>query len=302
VRVPETTSAETLLERYTGGKCLVAGYGEAWREIKAATYSMPSSGEAWNIPSVSEPVLIWVSSGAIEVQEREPDGPWLTTQVKRGSFFLATGGSPYDCRWRTLTSEPFEVLHVLVGLPLLERALKEVFGADAIHAQLRDVSGFFDVILESLIAQLHSELVRPKASPLFVQSVGQAIAIHLVRNYAVTDQKPRSGSSSLPGYKVQQITDWMAKYVAEDFDLACLAAQAGLSKFHFQRLFKRATGVSPSRYHINLRMDAARRLLRETKKSVVTVAVEVGYASPSHFARLFRRDTGVSPSDYRRQR
>ena len=94
----------------------------------------------------------------------------------------------------------------------------------------------------------------------------------------------------------------MAEHVAEDFDLARLAAQAGLSKFHFQRLFKGAMGVSPSRYHINLRMDAARRLLRETKKSVVTVALEVGYASPSHFARLFRRETGLSPSDYRRQR
>ena len=299
---PETTSAETLLERYSGGKCLVAGCGEPWREIRAATYALPSTGEAWNIPSVSEPVLIWVTSGEVEVQERETNGPWLTTRVKRGSFFLATGGSPYDCRWKTLTSEPFEVMHVLVGLPLLERALEDVFGAEAIHAQLRDISAFSDVVLESLIRQLHGELMRPKASPLFVQSVGQAIAIHLARNYAATDQRPRSGRSSLPGYKVQQITDWMAEHVAEDFDLARLAAQAGLSKFHFHRLFKRATGVSPSRYHINLRMDAARRLLRETKKSVVAVALDVGYASPSHFAQLFRRETGLSPSDYRRQR
>jgi AraC family transcriptional regulator len=49
-------------------------------------------------------------------------------------------------------------------------------------------------------------------------------------------------------------------------------------------------------------MDAARRLLRETKKSVVTVALEVGYTNPGHFAQLFRRETGLSPSDYRRQR
>ena len=49
-------------------------------------------------------------------------------------------------------------------------------------------------------------------------------------------------------------------------------------------------------------MDTARRLLRETKKSVAAVALEVGYASPSHFAQLFRRDTGLSPSDHGRQR
>jgi AraC family transcriptional regulator len=94
----------------------------------------------------------------------------------------------------------------------------------------------------------------------------------------------------------------MAEHVAEDFSLDRIAAQAGLSKFHFQRLFKSAMGVTPSRYHINLRMNLARRLLRETKKSVVDIALEVGYANPSHFAQLFRRETGLSPSDYRRRR
>ena len=49
-------------------------------------------------------------------------------------------------------------------------------------------------------------------------------------------------------------------------------------------------------------MDAARRMLRETKKSVVEIALDVGYTNPSHFAKLFRRQTGLSPSDYRQQR
>ena len=43
-------------------------------------------------------------------------------------------------------------------------------------------------------------------------------------------------------------------------------------------------------------------LLRETKMSVVDVALEVGYANPGYFSQLFRRETGLSPSDYRRQR
>jgi AraC family transcriptional regulator len=94
----------------------------------------------------------------------------------------------------------------------------------------------------------------------------------------------------------------MAGHLAEEFSLDRLASQAGLSKFHFQRLFKAATGIAPSRYHINLRINEARRLLRETKMSVLNVALEVGYADPSHFAQLFRRETGLSPSNYRRQR
>jgi AraC family transcriptional regulator len=254
------------------------------------------------MPSVSEPVLVWITSGEIEIQERENDGPWLTNRVKKGAFFLTTGGSSYDCRCKTLTAAPYECMLVVLGLTLLQHAFEEVFGADAVNAQLRDISGFTDVALNSLAEQLHAELMRRKASPLFVQGIARAIAIHLARNYAVTVKKSYSGSPSLPGYKLRRITDWMTEHVVEDFDLARLAGLAGLSKYHFHRLFKSAVGVSPSRYHTSLRMELARRLLRETKKSVVEVAFEVGYWNPSHFAQLFRRQTGLSPSDYRRQR
>ena len=75
-----------------------------------------------------------------------------------------------------------------------------------------------------------------------------------------------------------------------------------MSEFHFNRMFKRTTGMPPSQYQIKLRIDAARRLLRETSKSVITIANDVGYTNPSHFAQLFRKETGVSPSNYRRER
>ena len=115
--------------------------------------------------------------------------------------------------------------------------------------------------------RLRDELMLRQPSPLFVQGIAQAIAIHLARNYGLTVEESHSGSPSLPGYKLRQITEWMAEHVAEDLNLDRLAAQAGLSKFHFHRLFKSAMGVSPSRYHINLRMNLARQLLRETRKS-----------------------------------
>src|SRR5438309_1300839 len=81
-------------------------------------------------------------------------------------------------------------------------------------------------------------------------------------------------------------TDWTAQHMYEELGLDRLASHAGLSKFHFLRLFKNATGEPPSRYHTSLRMDAARRMLRETKKSVVEIALDVGYTNPSHFAKL----------------
>jgi AraC family transcriptional regulator len=298
--IPETTSVEGF-ERYVGGKCLFHSTGEAWRDIKAWIVALPPIVDTLHLPSVSEPFLAWTVSGEVDFQERENKQPWITHRIKKGSFFLTSGGAPYDCRWKAVTSEPFEAMSVFVELPLLQRALEEVFGRAA-HAQLRDISAFTDVALDSLMERLRDELMQREASPLFVQGIAQAIAIHLARNYARSVEESHSGSPSLPGYKLRQITDWMAEHFAEDLNLDLLAAQVGLSKFHFHRLFKRAVGLSPARYHINLRMNIARRLLRETKKSIVAVALDVGYANPSHFAKLFRREAGLSPSDYRRQR
>jgi len=299
--IPETTSAEAF-ERYVGGKCLLASSGKAWRDIKAWVIAPERHTVTVPLPAVSEPFLAWSLSGEVDFQEREGDGPWITNRIKKGSFFLTSGGAPYECRWKAVTAEPFLSMHVSLELPLLQRALEEVFGTDAPKARLKNLSAFTDTTLNWLMEKLHEELMRRRASPLFVQGLAQAIAAHFARNYAEIVEEPRSASPSLPGFKLHQITDWMAEHLAEEFHLDRVAALAGLSKFHFNRLFKAATGVSPSRYHINLRLDEAKRQLRETKKSVVEIALDVGYATPSHFAQLFRRETGLSPSDYRRQR
>lgn len=298
--VPESTSAEGM-ERYLGGKPLAVGRGDAWRDINAWIVAPPPTTDSVRLPAVSEPFLAWTISGEVDFQEREIGGSWITHRIRRGSFFLTFGGAPYDVKWKTVTAEPFEAMMVFVGLPLLRRAFDEVFGKDARYARLKDLSGFSDSVLGSLVGQLRDELLRARASPLLVHGIGLAVAIHLARNYAELVKRPRSASPSLPGHKLRRITEWMSEHLADEIDLGQLAAKAELSKFYFQRLFKSAIGSSPARYQVTLRMDAARLLLRETRRSVVDIALEVGYANPSHFASLFRRETGLSPSEYRRQ-
>ena len=300
ISIPETTSVEAFA-RFVGGKCLVACRGKAWREIKAWIVAPPRNVDTVPLPAVSEPFLAWLVSGEVDFQERENGQPWMTHRIRKGSFFLTTGGAPYDCRWKMVSTEPFEAMFVFIELPLLQRALEEILGDAAPHARLRDISAFNDGVLNSMMERLRDELTRRKASPLFVQGIAQEIAVHLARNY-VEMLKERSASPSLPAFKLRQITDWMGEHIADEFSLERLAERAGLSKFHFTRLFKNAMGVSPSRYQLNLRMDAARRLLRETKKGVLDVALDVGYSNPSRFAQLFRRETGLTPSNYRRQR
>jgi len=298
--IPEKTSAEAF-ERYVGGTCLRAGRGPAWREIKAWIIEPARETTLVPLPAVTESSLAWTFSGEAEFKEREKGQPWLTHRLTRGSLFLTSGGAPYECRWRTLSSEPFRTMIVFLELPLLRRAFAEVFRDDAPRARLRDLSAFTDATLDGYLESLRQELMRRRASPLLVQGLAQAMAVHLARHYAATLREPQRENTALPGYKLQQLTAWMAGRLEQKFDLGAVAAQAGLSKFHFHRLFKAATGLTPARFQQRQRMERARRLLRETKRTVLEIGVEVGFPNPSHFAQVFRREVGMSPGDFRRQ-
>ncbi len=103
--VPETTSAEAL-DRYAVGKKISGSKGPAWRDVQLSVISLPPVAEVFTMPSVNEPFIVWTTSGEAETQERENNGPWLTSRVKKGSLFLTAAGAPYDFRYRTLTPEP----------------------------------------------------------------------------------------------------------------------------------------------------------------------------------------------------
>ena len=84
-----------------------------------------------------------------------------------------------------------------------------------------------------------------------------------------------------------------------EYTIEKLADLAELSPFHFSRMFKQATGMTPLQFVTRERMLQAQRLIRETSRSLIEIALEVGYTSPSHFAQVFRRMVGVTPTEFR---
>lgn len=82
-------------------------------------------------------------------------------------------------------------------------------------------------------------------------------------------------------------------------DLEELAARAGYSKYHFCRIFKEQTGYTPWRYITMLRIERARALLLETRRSIKEIAAELGFPNADYFARIFAAHTGLRPTQYR---
>lgn len=106
----------------------------------------------------------------------------------------------------------------------------------------------------------------------------------------------------LPGGMLRRVTAYIESNLHRDLRLAKLAAVTHMSPFHFARLFKRATGLSPHRYVVQRRIRAATTLLATSTSSISSIAQAVGFRTASHFATTVRRITGVTPSAHRGRR
>lgn len=88
----------------------------------------------------------------------------------------------------------------------------------------------------------------------------------------------------------------------ETVTLAGLAANAGMSPYHFLRTFRQVAGVTPHQFLLMRRLNAAAGRLRQTRMPIAAIAYEAGFGDLSTFNRRFRRIMGMTPGEYRRAR
>jgi AraC-like DNA-binding protein len=95
--------------------------------------------------------------------------------------------------------------------------------------------------------------------------------------------------------------EYLHEHHAERLLLAELASQAGLSRYHFLRLFHEAFGATPHQYLMDVRVERAKALLAAEHGSVTDVCFDVGFSSMGSFSALFAQRVGYPPSAWRRR-
>ena len=132
-----------------------------------------------------------------------------------------------------------------------------------------------------------------------VASFAQLLAIYIAEKYTnIASEKP-DYHGGLPIARLRKAEDYVRAHLAESISIEKLAELTELSPFHFSRVFKQSTGMTPLQFVIRERMLKAQQLIRETSRSLIEIALEVGYTSPSHFAQVFRRTAGMAPTEFR---
>ena len=138
------------------------------------------------------------------------------------------------------------------------------------------------------------------------EDIGREMALAVARHLVVFLKRPGGQAQFSAALSLQSAEDrfgalhhWISNHVGGDLSLPMLAQQAGMSERSFSRRYVEATGQTPARAVERLRVEAARRLLSDTRLPVKRIAARCGFGSEETMRRSFVRTLAATPQDYR---
>ncbi len=249
-------------------------------------------------PSGSQTQVMLQLSGDMDLRVNT-DGRERRYQTRPGNLSLTSAHLPdFEMAWQSRSPAPIRLLELCLDNELLVQTATADAGLDAAKLELHDGSGLDDPLLRALGEEIVRELDAPESQgELYIETAARMLAMQLVRRHAnVRPRQQTDAFTALPPQTLRRLRDHVCARLQAPITLGELAAVAGLSPYHFARVFRRTTGQSPNGYVIAQRLAHAAHLLRRTRLTVAHVASEVGYQDARHFSRLFRRQFGCSPA------
>ncbi|WP_431686721.1 helix-turn-helix domain-containing protein [Hahella sp. NBU794] len=205
----------------------------------------------------------------------------------------------HDSTWQV--SGPLEFAHLYFSEASFKQMALSLWDMDPRRVELPDLAYADDPELTRLghIAALQPEGLIG-ADNLALQQISYEMMAHVLRRYAVFRKPDAAYKGGLAPATKRKVLEYMQAHFGEDLSLERLALVAGLSPFHFARMFKVTMAEAPHQYLRRLRINAARELLAQGV-DLAEAALICGFANQSHFTRAFKQMSGVTPGSYRRQ-
>ena len=274
-----------------------------WTSVLIDCHRVEPQDEAFETHPTPDHTLVVMTRGEQRLDVLK-GGTWQGVAYRTGTIGLTPPDDTVRLR-RFVRANPraFEKANLYVPQAFLHDAA-ELYGR---AGQPRRAPAFRHSVLDDpLIAQTVFALVRAMnagASDLYAQSAMHWLAVHLLSVNGVTGDVRDDGRC--PGFltdrRLGRVVDYMHAHLGDDLTLERLAGEAGISKFHFARLFREATGTTPHAFLVRLRLDAGMLLLRTSDLAVKEIAARCGFLRVSHFGTAFAKHTGLSPTAFRRR-
>jgi AraC family transcriptional regulator len=260
---------------------------ERYQHLSSAfEVEFPASSDHWLVLPLGQPFLVTQKS----------DDRLHESIIQRGdSVLVPAGQSKYWGRREGLCCS----LHIHLK-PEMIRQIAEASEMDANRIGLVDGFGKQDLQLHQIAMLLSAELETGGVmGQLYVESLIQVLAIHLLRHYSTVTQTITTGHRNLTHTQLQQAIDYIHSHLNQDLSLAELAGIINISPTYFASLFKQSMGIAPHQYVIQQRVEQAKFMLSKTDLAIADIALKVGFSSQSHLTYQLKRLTGMTPKQVR---
>jgi AraC family transcriptional regulator len=266
-----------------------------WKNIHLAHYQVPAT-EIPETVSVQHIIALPFPKHQT-VQELVFDGKRYQTrhdQKEVGCIAVIPADVPFSAKWNRESS----VTHCYLDPTFVAHAAYESINPEQIELNLALQKT--DPLVCQIVLALQKVLETDATNSCFyAESMATALAAHCLRNYSTRKRVLQEYEDGLSKYKLRQALEYMNAHLSENVSLASVAEEVEISQFHFCRLFKQSTGMTPHAYLIQQRVERAKQLLKRKEGTMLDIAIECGFANPSHFAKHFRKHTGLSPKQFR---
>jgi AraC-like DNA-binding protein len=204
-----------------------------------------------------------------------------------GSFLVGRPGAEFVCSHEHVCGD--ECLSFFFAPELVD--------AIGTRAEAWDV-GATPPIAELMVLGELAQAAAVGRSDIGLDEVGHLLAQRLVEVVSGKARKP-ARVTARDRRRAVEAALWLEANAHREIELEDVARQAGVSPFHFLRMFASVLGVTPHQYLLRSRLRRAARLLADDDKPVTEIAYDVGFNDLSNFVRTFHRAAGVSPLKFR---
>ena len=276
--------------KVTAGNIMVSSRALPWDGI----YIEKGENEGFTPDDVTVTQHYFAMNTGSPLEWEWKDGKTFKThRYETGDLWVNPAGVPFSHRihghnqFVLLTLNPEKIPELLPDQPLLER---QVF-----RRQHRSQDKHLQVLLQALL--IEAEMGGPNGR-LYADTLTTALAVHFVNHYSLESPVDFPRLQTIERQRLGRVVDYIESHLTEDVSLADLALEAGLSKFHFSRLFKDALGLTPHKYVLKRRIEKATYLLKQGDLAIAQVAHLFGFTDQSHFTRVFKQMKGVTPKSF----
>ncbi|NMO55296.1 helix-turn-helix transcriptional regulator [Actinoplanes sp. TBRC 11911] len=266
-----------------------------WRSATLCRVVNDRVVDDFELPPIGAQTIVLMTKGRAAVEARGDGGRWHRSDYAPGKLGMTAPGRRVALRWRTFSSEEKETLHLYLPGRTLVDAAAQMGGRQISPEDLPDTLGADDRVVETTMLAMAGAAARG-ADDLYAESAALFLAVHLMSQHHERDVVRGAGPDDP---RLRRAVDFMHENLAGPVALADMAGAAGVSPFHFVRLFRAAMGEPPRKYLTRLRIEAACRSLERGVTSITDIAYLCGFSSSAHLSAAIRRHTGMSPTQYR---